>query len=542
MTDFAQVIEQLKVNSKEEDVRDSRRLNQATSHNQDQEARFAGLADAIYETGQRNQDAIDNTGVQTQTTIEDEANEKKKEKPSWLGGFSDSIMSGFGLLNKDSASQEEEKTKDQQSFFKMIGDKIVGGFKSFKDSTKDFVVDKGKDVLGFLKKAALIGLLLMLPKILNSETARNIVKFIETDVIPFFGRVNDFLVDTFGENAPFVVGLLGLGALFAPRLVLAPLKLAFNGIGAVLGGIASGLNAIGTGKEAGAGGMGKKVGKIAKGALRFAGRLTLISAAAFAVFDGVKAGLDEAAKETATIGSTAKAVVAGVVSGLTFGLVEQETIIKGMDTLGEKAVASFEFVKSGFNTGIEKLKQVEIPTMDEVGDAITNTGIAIKDGFIGAKDKLTESKNMLIGSFESIAGVELPNYDDVTSRLKEFSNNLKERVMSIIPSKEKIKDFGIGVKDFVVRQFKDTDEKGDKFERAVQEALKLHYETDHRSDKMDDRALSGLDSYQMAGGNAPSVVPLVTDNSQKVAYNSYNSYAKSISSNNGMANGILDAE
>ena len=149
---------------------------------------------------------------------------------------------------------------------------------------------------------------------------------------------------------------------------------------------------------------------------------------------------------------------------------------------------------------------------------------------------------MLIGSFESIAGVELPNYDDVTSRLKEFSNNLKERVMSIIPSKEKIKDFGIGVKDFVVRQFKDTDEKGDKFERAVQEALKLHYETDHRSDKMDDRALSGLDSYQMAGGNAPSVVPLVTDNSQKVAYNSYNSYAKSISSNNGMANGILDAE
>ena len=487
------------------------------------------------------QAAITRKNNELQTTIRDEAEDNKKEEPSWLGGFTDSIMSGFGLFNKDSASQEEEKTKDQQSFFKMIGDKIVGGFKSFKDSTKDFVVDKGKDVLGFLKKAALIGLLLMLPKILNSETARNIVKFIETDVIPFFGRVNDFLVDTFGENAPFVVGLLGLGALFAPRLVLAPLKLAFNGIGAVLGGIASGLNAIGTGGT-GAGGLGKKVGGVAKGALRFAGRLTLISAAAFAVFDGVKAGLDEAAKETATIGSTAKAVVAGVVSGLTFGLVEQETIIKGMDTLGEKAVASFEFVKSGFNTGIEKLKQVEIPTMDEVGDAITNTGIAIKDGFIGAKDKLTESKNMLIGSFESIAGVELPNYDDVTSRLKEFSNNLKERVMSVIPSKEKIKDFGIGVKDFVVRQFKDTDEKGDKFEQAVQEALKLHYETDHRSDKMDDRALSGLDSYQMAGGNAPSVVPLVTDNSQKVAYNSYNSYAKAISPNNNTTNGIVNAE
>ena len=77
MTDFAQVIEQLKVNSKEEDVRDKRRLNQATSHNQDQLSYFQALADEVFSSGEETRNAIDNSSVQTQTTIKDESNEKK---------------------------------------------------------------------------------------------------------------------------------------------------------------------------------------------------------------------------------------------------------------------------------------------------------------------------------------------------------------------------------------------------------------------------------------------------------------------------------
>ena len=47
MADFNDVINQLKSSNAEEKQRDSRRLNQATAHNQDQAKRFDTLTQAI---------------------------------------------------------------------------------------------------------------------------------------------------------------------------------------------------------------------------------------------------------------------------------------------------------------------------------------------------------------------------------------------------------------------------------------------------------------------------------------------------------------
>ena len=47
MADFNDVISELKSSNAEENQRDSRRLNQATSHNQDQALRFEALNQAI---------------------------------------------------------------------------------------------------------------------------------------------------------------------------------------------------------------------------------------------------------------------------------------------------------------------------------------------------------------------------------------------------------------------------------------------------------------------------------------------------------------
>ena len=86
---------------------------------------------------------------------------------------------------------------------------------------------------------------------------------------------------------------------------------------------------------------GSKLAKVGKGLLRgarFLGPIGLAITGIMGVFDGITAGMEEAKKENSTKMTVMKAATAGVISGLTFGLVEQKTIENALSGMGDNLV------------------------------------------------------------------------------------------------------------------------------------------------------------------------------------------------------------
>lgn len=463
---------------------------------------------------------------------------------------------------KEALKDQAKKDARQLTVLQRINQGIMG----FGSSLKDKAAGAVGGIFGFLKKAAVIALLFLLPKILNSQFAKDTVKFLEEKIpIVFEGLKNLFIriKNGFGPLIDFVknpsftsfkelfnadTGIAaGFALLTASLLVFGPAKILKSSLGLAikaftlgLKGIGAGLSLLGLGGGAAAGGAAAagltgdkdktkpkkknpflKAAKVAKVGVKAIPVVGLIATAAFGIFDGVRAGLEEAKKETANAGTIARESISGVLSGLTFGIVKQETISKGFQTIGDKTVEGFNFLKDGFTTGIETIKNIEIPTMEEVGASITETGLKIKDGFGKVRDKLTESKDMLVNSFEEVTGIELPKFDDVTEKLKKFGDNLKERVLSFIPSKESILSFGGKIKDFVADKISGSEDEQEKIKQAVDEALKLHFETDHVAEKIQENAMNK--DKVSAEGSSPMLVSNNQSSSNTNNYASYNS-------------------
>ena len=70
------------------------------------------------------------------------------------------------------------------------------------------------------------------------------------------------------------------------------------------------------------------------------------------IFDGLTAGIEEY-KKSGKIGVTVKEGFAGAVSGLTFGIVDQETISAGFDKIGDFAVKTVDGLKNAASVGFE---------------------------------------------------------------------------------------------------------------------------------------------------------------------------------------------
>ena len=159
--------------------------------------------------------------------------------------------------------------------------------------------------------------------------------------------------------------------------------------------------------------------------------------------------------------------------------------------------------------------------MEEVGEGITTAGLAIKGAYAKVGGKLLETKDMLTKSFEDITGINLPEFGDVTDKLKEFGSNLKERVLSFIPSKESILKFGGKIKDFVADKISGSEDQQEKIKQAVDEALKLHFETDHVAEKIQENAMNK--DKVSAEGSSPMLVSNNQSSSNTNNYASYNS-------------------
>lgn len=109
------------------------------------------------------------------------------------------------LKNAESPSERIEILKEQSSKDRKalsLSQKTLLGINNIGKSIKDGFMAKAGGaiggVFGLLKKAALIGLLVMLPKILNSKEAKEFVKYMEDTGIPaiknFFIGVKDFFL------------------------------------------------------------------------------------------------------------------------------------------------------------------------------------------------------------------------------------------------------------------------------------------------------------------------------------------------------------
>ena len=235
--------------------------------------------------------------------------------------------------------------------------------------------------------------------------------------------------------------------------------------------------------------------------LPFAGAIV---SAGVGIFDGVKAGLEEAKNETATKGSIIRESISGVLSGLTFGLVSQEGISGGLQKLGNQIESGFNTAKEGLNNIVTNFKDA-IPTQEEVKEKISGLGQTAKSKLTELGDTMSSLKDDLISKFEGITGIELPSFEDVSTKIKNFGKDLKERVLSFIPSREKIKEFGGKVLQFTKNLLKDKSDQ-ETVDIAVANALAKHFETEHtRNSQMEQNALNKVESGQTTVVNQTTV-------------------------------------
>ena len=166
------------------------------------------------------------------------------------------------------------------------------------------------------------------------------------------------------------------------------------------------------------------LGKAALGALKFAGPVGLVASAGMAIFDGVSAGIDEF-KKGGSVGDVIREGFSGAVSGLTFGLVSQETISKGLTSIGDNVSKGFNAVKDFYLDGYKK-----------IGDGISKVVNDPKGAFNAVSDEIGK-----------LIGIDLPNFDEsmkaVTDLGKRIGGSLSSLSDSIAEKYEGLKK-GVG--------------------------------------------------------------------------------------------------
>ena len=178
------------------------------------------------------------------------------------------------------------------------------------------------------------------------------------------------------------------------------------------------------------------LGKAALGALKFAGPVGLVASAGMAIFDGVSAGIDEF-KKGGSVGDVIREGFSGAVSGLTFGLVSQETISKGLTSIGDNVSKGFNAVKDFYVDGYKK-----------IGDGISKVVNDPKGAFNAVSDEIG-----------NLIGVDLPNFDESAKAITDLGGRIKGSLSSLSDSiAEKYEGLKKGVGGFFSSIFGGDDE------------------------------------------------------------------------------------
>ena len=290
----------------------------------------------------------------------------------------------------------------------------------------------------------------------------------------FFGKKNrKKLTKDFGKFRKRVSGLgskIGTGA---------------KGLGKTVAGVGSRLGSLG--------GVAGRVGLAGLGrAASFAtGPVGLVIGAGITgIIGGVKAGMKKAEDETATKMDIAKAaLVGGAVGILTLGMGSPEGVSKFFSGIGDKIGEKFDAFKE------------MLPTKDELKEKMAGFAEGLKGKLSELGDKFTSLKDDMISRFEDITGIELPSFEDVSEKIKNFGADLKKRVIDAIPTKEKVKEFGGKLLQFGKDLIK-KDATKEQIDTAVAAALQKHFEQFHA---MGENALNKMEGGQTTVVNQTTV-------------------------------------
>ena len=206
---------------------------------------------------------------------------------------------------------------------------------------------------------------------------------------------------------------------------------------------------------AGAAKVGGKVAlRGAATAAKFIPGVGLAVTAAMGIFDGMSAGIEEY-KKSGKLGTAVKEGIAGAASGLTFGLVSQESISAGMTAIGDAAVKTVDGIKNAATAGFDKAKELTklgvakfeeltgltVPTnLTEIKDAVGKGLTAAAEGFnnltgLSIPTNLTELKDSVASTFDAVGagftnltGIEVPTFDDLSAKVGAFADNMKDNI------------------------------------------------------------------------------------------------------------------
>ena len=417
-------------------------------------------------------------------------------------------------------SAETETKREQSRVFAGILKGISGlktGILSLSTSFSNFAKEKAKalrgSLFGILKKAAFGAAMIAIIAFLNSEYWVKTKKYIMDTIVPAIKKFWEGTLKPFGEGIMkffedptfenfkkifdvenplgLVAGLAGIATLLAPGLMFKGLKLgvkAFTKAAALAG---TSLMNLGSDVETGKDGKtrDKKTGAFAKkdtgklkgmknlgkGLLRGAKFLPVVGVgvtALMGVFDGVTAGLEEAKNENATKSSILRESIAGIGSGLTFGLVSQETISNGITSMTTSIGNGFNKTKEVFTEGFTKVSSfvTEMELFKFVEGKIGEIWSSIKAIFTGdfslenftaifgsVTDIIFKPIDMAVNAIKNMFGFGSPDEEfslktlisESLSKVGEFFSNLfdldiRALASSIMPAK--VVDFIFGKK------------------------------------------------------------------------------------------------
>ena len=192
------------------------------------------------------------------------------------------------------------------------------------------------------------------------------------------------------------------------------------------------------GAARGAGGIAKKVGKGLLKAAKFIPGVGLAVTAISGLFDGITAGMREAKNENATGLTIAREATAGVLSGLTFGLIDQETISAGMTGIADGVLG----IGASVSTKLSEIGASATEKFNEAKDSAIALGLSVKNKItdIGASasEKFTEAKDSAIALGlsvkDKITNIPIPTFAEASESLYNFSTGFASAIGIPVPT------------------------------------------------------------------------------------------------------------
>ena len=172
------------------------------------------------------------------------------------------------------------------------------------------------------------------------------------------------------------------------------------------------------------GSMLKNVGKIALKGAKFLPVVGLAVTAISGLWDGFTAGMKEAENENSTGLTIAREATAGVLSGLTFGLIDQETISSKMTGIADGITG----VASSVKNKITDIAASATEKFTEAKDSAIALGLSVKDKItsipIPTFAEASESLYNFGTGFASAIGIPVPSFDDAKASLTAMGTSL----------------------------------------------------------------------------------------------------------------------